>query len=89
MMFLCNKCGGIFEEATESDTCPHCNSDDFVEARECDGCGECINDDDIHYHEESDSFLCPDCYRSEENKLSPKEEYELSEFLRGWDEYVA
>lgn len=89
MMFLCKNCEGVFKEATEKDTCPYCDSEDFMEAKQCDECGEWVDDNDTHYVEEKDCLLCSDCYRSEANKLSPRGEFELSEFCRGWDEYVA
>ncbi|MEE1502765.1 MAG: hypothetical protein UGF89_00785 [Acutalibacteraceae bacterium] len=88
-MFLCNVCEGIFEEATQNDTCPHCNSEEFVEARKCAECDEWVDDNESHYCEEDDKFLCSDCHCSSVNKLSSKEEFDLSEFCRGWDEYVA
>lgn len=87
-MFICLGCEKTFEEplvSGEQELCPHCYSCDFSEARKCDECGEYVSENDINYHEESDSFLCDECYRSEVNKLSPKEEYELLEFLCGWE----
>jgi hypothetical protein len=87
-MFIC-KCENIFEKATELDMCPFCGAEDFVEAAKCEECNTWVDDDSIHYHEESDSMLCSECHHSEINRLSPQEEYYLSEFLCGWDEYKA
>ena len=86
--FICSYCEKPFEEPLESgeqELCPHCRSCDFSEARKCDGCGEYFSDDDIHFHEKTESFLCNECYRLETHTLSPREEYELSKFLQGWD----
>lgn len=90
MKLYCRNCEKFFDDTSMTDDCcPHCSSEDFEDAFECENCGDVFPDSEKCYHENVDGPLCPECHHSEENKLSPKEEYELSEFLRGWDEYVA
>lgn len=89
MKLYCCKCEKFFDDVaiTDNNTCPHCNSDDYEETFQCESCGDLFPDSEACYHEDVDGPLCPECHHSEEVKLSSREEYELGEFLRGWEEY--
>lgn len=89
MKFYCRNCEKIFDDTamTDDEHCPHCGSEDFEDTFECEECGDVFPDSEKCYHENIDGPLCPECYHSENTKLSSREEYELSEFLRGWEEY--
>lgn len=89
MELYCCSCEKYFDEnsITDDGCCPHCGSKNIDDTFECEVCGEIFPDSEKHYHEDFEGPLCPECHHSEKVKLSPKEEYELSEFLRGWEEY--
>ena len=64
--FYCNECEEYYDSGYyDSITCHDetiCSSCAGYSYRQCDNCGEWNHEDDGHYIEETDEWLCDDCY---------------------------
>lgn len=64
-MYICEKCGEIFEEpkvigndVDRGDVCPGCGNEYFDEAYKCAVCGEWVSSEKIHGY---NPYVCEDC----------------------------
>ncbi len=90
MKLYCKDCEKFFEdtEVTDDGNCPFCNKDNVEETFICEDCEDVFPESERYFNEDvEDGFLCEECNRTRKNSLTAKEEYELSEFVRGWENY--